>query len=176
MSSPPVIKIIRAKTVVEIDGVAQIVAAAISTDFPYQSQTIKQYRDRVFNQKYFRKSLTQKNHFTFLAAEQGEIVGLISFSAEFGGVIFVEWLVVKKPYRKKGIGSQLLAKVESWAMAHHYHFLYLFTETQSNLGYYQSRGFKHVGVMENSWFGENEHLMSKSLVNQPFAKIFAEND
>lgn len=83
-----------------------------------------------------------------------------------------EWLGVRKEHRNKGIATLLIKKVEETAKKHKLHYLYLFTEKQANIDFYKKRGFFYIGLHKNSWFGENEYLMSKHLRDKPHKEAF----
>lgn len=157
------IQIKKVTAVTDADAIAVIVAEVLNHDFPYQPATIRQFRDHIFNQKFFRKGVKAKDQVYLAAFIDQKIVGFVSFKTEFGGAIFVDWLAVLKEHRSLGIGSALVRAVDDWAQAHHYHYLYLFTETAKNIAFYQSRGYKQVGIHQNAWFGETEYILAKQL-------------
>jgi len=116
--------------------------------------------------------IKSKDNAILVALVNKETIGFIVLKKEFGGVVFVEWLAVTSEFRGKGIGTQLLKHMESWALQQKCHYAYLYTETQKNIGYYTARGFNLVGTHTNAWFGETENMMGKHLADKPFEEIF----
>ena len=145
-------------------------------DFPYRQETIYAYCTNVFNKKHFSKLLKNKKNVAFGAFLKDVRIGIIVVKADFGGVIFIHWLVVKEDYRGKGVGTLLLKQVEMWALKHKYHYAYLLTETDKNIAFYKKRGFRYVGKHLNSWLGEVEHEMGKSYREKPFPEAFKVKD
>lgn len=165
-------KIEKINSIKDIDKAAEIVSTALQEDFPtYKKETILAYRRGLFSKKGFRKFFKNKENI-MLGAYDGNLIGFIGLKTEYGGVIFIDWLAVKKGFRGKGIGGTLLQHAEKWALANKFHYLYLFTETAKNMEFYKKRGFTYVGTHSKSWFGEDEHVLAKVLRSQPFKEIF----
>lgn len=158
-------------TLQEVATVAALVHKALREDFPYKPETIAAYI-RDYNEQYFSKVISNEKNNIFGAYDTTELVGILVVKPEAGGVAYVDWLVVNKQYRDKGIGSELLKRVDEWALAHKYHYLYLYTETDKNIDYYKKRGFIYVGKHEHSYFGETEHILGKHLKSEPFPEAF----
>lgn len=156
-----------------IDEITAIVLDSLKEDFPqYKSDTIRAYSKSVFNKKYFVQILNEKKNAIIGAIADKKLIGLIVIKVEYGGVFFIDWLVVKKGYRKSGIGSLLIEETAKWAIINKYHYGYLFTESKSNINFYKKRGFIYVGKHKNFWFGENEYILGKSYKSKPFKEIF----
>lgn len=169
--TPPLLTISRATTEAEADVITSLVAEALSTDMPYQAETIHQYRDVLYNQAYFHKALTEKEKVLLVARSEDVMVGFALMILDFGGVLTLDWLAVDKRYRGQGIGSALLEYVDAWAVEHGYHYITLYTETAKNIAFYQARGYKHIGTHEQSWFGETEHVLAKNLGPYQFSAL-----
>lgn len=156
-------------SVKHLDVITTSIANALKEDSPhYKPETILSYHRNIYNKKYFLRLLKEKKSAVLGVFYENIFIGLIVLKAEYGGVLKVDWLVVKKEFRNKGAGNFLLEQAEKWALAHRYHYLYLYTENDKNIAYYQKRGFRYIGKHENSWFGEVEHVMEKSLQDKPF--------
>lgn len=149
-------------TLDQVDEIASIVAKSLKEDFPYKKETIASYL-KIFDKRFFSKIIRGKKNVVFGAYLGKELVGIIVVRADYGGVAYIEWLVVKKDFRGESLGTKLLEEVEKWAVSNKYHYIYLNTETDQNINYYEKRGFRYVGVQKNSWFGENEHILEKAL-------------
>lgn len=141
-------------------------------DFPYKKETIQAYCT-IYSEKYFTGVLSDEKNKIFGAFYgEEEFIGVIVLKPGIGGVVYIDWLVVEKAYRKKGVGTVLLQKAEEWSLANKYHYLYLYTETDKNISFYKKRGFKYVGKQEGAWFGETEHILEKRLRKTPFPEAF----
>lgn len=150
----------------DVEKAAKIVDTALCEDFPYKKETIQAYQKDIFNEKYTNENII------IGAFKENELVGLIALKPDFGGVVFIDWLVVEKSHRGKGLGLLLLEETEKWALENKFHYLYLCTETEKNKEFYTKRGFRYVGTHYKSWFGENEHIFEKILKEKPFNEVF----
>jgi len=151
--------------------IADVIASSLKQrDFPYKQKTNLAYSS-IYNQKYFAKLLKNKENAVFSAYEGSKLAGIIAVKTEDGGVMQIDWLIVKKEFRGMGVGTLLLKEAEKWALEHKLHYVYLFTETDKNIEFYEKRGFRFVGTHFNSWFGETEHILGKSLREKPFKQV-----
>lgn len=141
----------------------EIVDRALQEDFPYKPETIAAYRKKVFNGKYFRDFFKDATNISFGAYKDEKLIGFIALKKEYGGVVYVDWIVVEKQYRGKGLGGALLRKAEKWALGNGFHCIYLFTETEENKKFYEKKGYRYVGTHYGFWFGEDEHIFSKNI-------------
>jgi GNAT superfamily N-acetyltransferase len=147
---------------------AEIISIALmDKDFPYQEKTNLAYA-KIYNEEYFTKFLAKERRAAFGAYQDEKLVGIITLTAEQGGVMHIDWLVIKKEFRGKGWGTLLIKEAEKWALENELHYAYLFTEADKNIGFYETNGFEFVGKHLNSWFGEKENMMGKSLRDKPF--------
>jgi len=165
---------IKKLTLKNIPELYLIICKALDDDFPeYKPGTNRIYSQHIFNKKYFTKLIKNKTNVVFGAFDKEKLAGIIVVKPEdFGGVIYVDWLVVDKNYRNKGVGSRLLTTVDNWALENKYHHLYLLTQNRKNINFYIKRGYKYLGTHENGWFGETDHIMQKNLRPKPFPEIF----
>jgi ribosomal protein S18 acetylase RimI-like enzyme len=147
--------------------VTEMITSSLKQDFPYKKKTIAEYC-KIYNKSYFTKLVRSKKNVIFGASEEDKLIGIISVKTEYGGVMYIDWVVIKREFRGKGLGTILLEKAEEWALAHKLHYEYLFTETDKNIEFYKKRGFRFVGTHFNSWFGETEHVLGKTLRDKPF--------
>ena len=137
----------------------------------YQKRTRQAYK-RLSDIKYYTRVLNRKTSIALGAFAKGKILGFISLESKDGGVGLVEWFIVDKSYRGKGLGTALMARLEKEAISKYYHHIFLYTETKKNIEFYKRRGFEYVGLQKKSWFGEDEHMMQKILRDKPFHEMF----
>jgi len=158
----------------DISEIFLLSSKIMTEDFPmYSPKVASIYADHYYSKKFYKKLLARDTNSILGIKDGGELRAIIVLKGDFGGVLFVELLAVKKEYRDKGLGSKLLEAAESWALKHSYHYFWLYTESDKNIEYYKRRGFKHVGVHEGAWFGSSEHIMGKQLKDKPFPEIFS---
>lgn len=145
---------------------------ALKEDFPeYQPKVAEIYRKHVFNKKYFKKVIRDKENPFFGAFAKDRLVGFLNVISEFGGAVRFQWLIINKDYRGKGAGMTLLKRAEDWALKHKSHYAYLYTAKET-ISYYEKRGYRYVGVMRKTWFGVDEYIMEKLLRDRPFVEMF----
>lgn len=164
--------IIKKATLENFNEVVNLVHKAIDSDFSEYSTEIKHAYKSIFSKKEYKNILRKKTNAILCAFSGKKIVGCLTLKGDFGGAALIDWLVIKKEFRRQGIGSALLKKTESWALKHFYHYLYLYTESDKNIKFYKQKGFEYAGLCRNSWFGINEHLMQKILRDKPFDEIY----
>ncbi len=155
----------------DIQAVSQLISDALDSDFPYKKETIKSLQ-KEYGEKYFAKTFEDQKNCILGAYDNDTLIGATVIKPDTGGVIYVDWLIVAKKYRGAGVGSALLDEMESWALTHKYHYVYLYTETDKNIKFYEKRGFTYVGKYEGAWYGETEHTLGKKLKDEPFPEAF----
>ncbi|PIV09374.1 hypothetical protein COS31_03190 [Candidatus Roizmanbacteria bacterium CG02_land_8_20_14_3_00_36_15] len=156
----------------DIPKIVEIVSRVLTDDFDIYPLKVREAYKKVFNEKYFKDLLKNKKNVFFGAYKNNELIGFFSLKSDYGGIIYGDWLAVKKEYRSHGMASSLLKKAEEWMIKNKYHAYYLFTETEKNTSFYKKRGFKHIGTFKKSWFGQDEKIMQKILRAEPFKEIF----
>lgn len=104
-----------------------------------------------------------KKECTFLAKENGEVVGYISLVIDTG-VAQIEPLMVKKEMRGQGIGAMLLLKAEAYAKDHHVHKIWLETGSEwSAKSFYEKHGYQIRSLLPHHTHGQEFVLMDKML-------------
>jgi len=157
----------------QLPQLIKIINTALKEDFPeYPVRVSSIYQKHIFNKNYFRKFIKKKENIIFGAFVNKQLVGFLTIESDWGGVAYIDWLAVKKEFRNQGIGKSLLKTAENWCLKNYFHVVYLFTENNKNINFYQRRGFKYVGVHRNFWFGADEHLLQKILRDKPFEEMF----
>lgn len=160
-------------TIADIPEIFSLSSIIFGKDFPqYSPKVAKIYSEGYFSKNYYEKLLKNDANCILGLMDEGKIIAIAVLKGEYGGVLFVDLLMVEEKYRSKGIGSKLLQESENWALKHNYHYLWLFTESEKNIEYYKHRGFTYVGVHKGAWFGADEHILSKQLKSEPFPEVF----
>lgn len=157
----------------DIHEIVSLSRQSLKEDFPEYSPNVAQiYGEKYFSEKHFKDLLKHTVNHIFGVKDNNKLIAVIVLKGEYGGVLFIDLLTVKKEYRKNGIGTQLLQETEHWALNHAYHYLWLFTESEKNIRYYKQNGFTYVGLHKGAWFGADEHILSKRLKDEPFPEVF----
>lgn len=155
----------------DVSVFSDLVAGALETDFPYKKETIAKYK-KTYGKEYFLKVFENKKNVILGAYENEKLIGGAAVKPEEGGVVYIDWLIVDPKYRGAGVGSALLTEVDSWVLTNKHHYIYLYTETDKNIKFYEKRGFTYMGKFEGAWYGETEHVLSKKLKDTPFPEAF----
>ena len=92
--------------------------------------------------------------FAFVAKEDDKLIGLIEGHSYYKEV-YISNLIVLEEYRKKGIGSKLMEKVENYFQNKGFENMNLTTRTFQAPGFYEKCGFKVEFIRENK---ENPEL------------------
>jgi ribosomal-protein-alanine N-acetyltransferase len=113
--------------------------------------------------KYFRAPL-KIDKFYFGAFENRKIVGYMEIII-IGGVGHLSDLMVKENYRKKGIGSLLLKKFETFCKSKKCHKLTINVPEnfKDTIRFYKQHGYKKEVVFKNYRFHLNWFVLSKSI-------------
>ncbi|OIO44314.1 MAG: hypothetical protein AUJ41_03250 [Candidatus Pacebacteria bacterium CG1_02_43_31] len=103
------------------------------------------------------------NKFIFKAELDNEITGIIVGNIT-AGVTFIERIIVAELSRKKGIGKQLIQKVEDYAKELNSHKIYLYTgKNWSSNKFYEQSGFTNTGQLENHYLNVDFVIYTKFL-------------
>ena len=92
-----------------------------------------------------------------VAEEQGQLVGFLDLEPESGRpVALLQWIVIDRPWRGRGIGRELMAQALAWTRAHGLRAIVLETQN-TNIDacrFYLRLGFRLSGVQDLFYFDE----------------------
>jgi len=93
--------IIRPIPYVQTSGISSFVSYLLDNDFDglYKPKTIEAYK-KILTDSYFRKIYRGK-HICLGAYTHEQLIGICIVKKEFEGVGFIEWIGVKKEFRKQ---------------------------------------------------------------------------
>jgi len=113
----------------------------------------------------WQQALSNKEVIMLIAEEGSDIVGLTTGRVREDGVGFIGFLGVKKEFRGKGIGSDLLGRFLEEARRKNAHKVWLFTapSLHSAIGLYVKAGFVPEGYMRRHSYGLDLIFYSKFL-------------
>ncbi len=159
-------------TLNELPTICAIVHRGIREDFTMYDEKIRQIYIRRFGRRFYRQLIAKKGNVVLGGFVGDELVGVLGIKGDFGGAAFLDWLIVKRKFRSRGIGTALLSAGEKWALENKYHYLYFYTETRKNIDFYKKKGYEFIGTFRKSWYGSDEYAMQKVLRDKPFPEIY----
>lgn len=115
--------------------------------------------------KYFQGKVKSKEG--FVAIENNKIVGILGFTKRyFKDSDYLDEVIVDKKYRKKGIASALVKKLELNAKKRKSRRIFSSTESKNkiSLKFHKKLGYKKVGYVDHMWKeNKKEIIFSKRL-------------
>jgi ribosomal protein S18 acetylase RimI-like enzyme len=107
-----------------------------------------------FGRKYMRKLIDSPNAATWIAEEDGRMAGfaLVEWTQETGGIIaYIQTIEVAPDRRGRGIGGELLRRVEDSARAVSAQGIWLHVEAKNAaaIGLYEAHGYENEGREED---------------------------
>lgn len=106
-----------------------------------------------FGIKYYQKLANGTYGHCFIAEIDNSVVGYVALAKKTFGYrnskyLEIENIGVSYKYRSKGIGKELMRKVEDFAREQRYHKLYVqaFWGNTKAVKYYKSNGFTEIGI------------------------------
>lgn len=144
----------------DLKNLGKIYLLTINSEFPEYTEKTLDY----FTRPSYKKLMLAKK-IKLGAYHEGKLIGYLLANNPFGGVLFVSWLAVLKPYQGKGVGKKLLEKLEQIAKRKGAHSIFLSTYKR-DMGFYEKQGFENIGYDVKGYFGQEEYYMRK-LIQEP---------
>lgn len=94
---------------------------------------------------------------------KNEIIGGINSDLYYWNILFISILWVHDDYRHKGIGSQLMLKVERAAKQKNCTLVHLDTFSFQAKDFYLKQGFEIFGILEGYPGGHKRYYMKKNI-------------
>ena len=106
----------------------------------------------------------KKKKFSFIAEDNGKILGFIDFKIN-GGAAYLSQLIVKNNKRGKGIGHLLIKKFEDFAKKKRCHVAYLETSEKHKeaLKFYKKHNYKIAAKLKDNKFHFTWYFLVKRL-------------
>ncbi|MBZ5529546.1 MAG: GNAT family N-acetyltransferase [Acidobacteriia bacterium] len=112
---------------------------------------------------YGRKVDYTEKEFIFKATENGKIIGTISGKHK-AGVLYIDYLIVAKSKRKKGIGKMLMNAAEEFGKTFNAHKIHLMTGKDWQAAkFYEDLGYKKVAEIPMHHFKKDFVIYEKFL-------------
>ncbi|WP_010677733.1 arsinothricin resistance N-acetyltransferase ArsN1 family A [Bacillus timonensis] len=150
---------IRIACINDVEGILSIYNEGIVDRIATLETSIK---DKAFMLEWFQR---HTDRYKVLIAEiEGEIVGWASLNqynsrSAYDGVADLS-VYVKREYRGRGVGGNLLSSIEELAKENSFHKIVLFTFPFNELGQglYKKRGFREVGVFKKQGKIDDQYI------------------
>ena len=98
--------------------------------------------------------------------EEGAVVGGVHGELCWGW-LYIKTMWVAEDYRGRGIGTHLLAQLESVAVARGFHQAHLETTDFQALAFYLKNGYEVFGRLPNKPLGHTWYYLNKDLSSRP---------
>jgi ribosomal protein S18 acetylase RimI-like enzyme len=118
--------------------------------------------DRVRDETLAASGLAAEEELVVFAREDGQLIGGCCGST-WGGTCELNSLWVDERYRQQGLGGRLMAVAENEALARGCHQVVLFTYLFQAPGFYERRGYRIVGRVDDYPMGTPALWYHKSL-------------
>ncbi|HEY1895123.1 MAG TPA: N-acetyltransferase [Terracidiphilus sp.] len=107
-----------------------------------------------FSRRYLRQIIEKGNSATWVADEDGSVAGfsVADFTTEFDRTFaYIQTIEVAPAYRKQGIGTELLRRMEDSARGAGATVIWLHVDAANNaaIHLYQAHGYRHQGRQEH---------------------------
>ncbi len=150
----------------DLDAFFEFFQKTVTEEFPeYSKEDLEYIFTRGWRKKNYKNWLKNKKRYILGAFNQGRLIALLDAEKPDTGVCFCCWIMVDKKMQRRGVGTSLLAKLESIMKNKGAHMIFLYAGKQ-NIPYYKKIGYKWVGNMEKSWMGQDHHIFTK-LIQKP---------
>ena len=157
---------IRKITLKDITIFFEFFQKTVSAEFPeYTKGDLEYIFTRGWSKKNYKDWLKNKERYILGAFNDGKLIAFLDAKEPELGVCYCNWIMVDKKHQKKGIGTNLLSKLEKDMKNKGAHMIFLYAGKQ-NIPYYKKIGYKWVGNMKKSWLGQDHHILTK-LIQKP---------
>jgi len=121
---------------------------------------------KLYSYDTFLRFIGDDNRYGFVAEDDGRIVGLAIGRFDQGGISDLSWICTALEEQGKGIGKQLIQKVENYSKEKGCHKLFAYTTPNLNtaVNLYLSSGFVQEAFLRKHWHKLDFLIMSKWLV------------
>lgn len=122
----------------------------------------KEFSDHKYSHssQYFDDAITTQK--IFVALDNKEIIGYIIYHVIWGNTPYIELLRVTSQYQRKGVGSQLLSKLENKIKTDGYNSIVSSSEKVNAVGnsFHKKQGFLNIGEL-NMIYGKEVFYLKR---------------
>ncbi|MDW7994832.1 MAG: GNAT family N-acetyltransferase [Gemmatales bacterium] len=147
----------------EAEAVSALVAEIISA-LPYYNERARREEVAKYTPERLRSLVAEEPEAVLLARANHDVCGF-AISHYDDGLIWIAWFGVRPDWRRRGIGTQLLAAVEETAPRRRAHKIWCDTRTENLISQQllKKAGYKKIATLTNHWYGQDFYLWEKPL-------------
>lgn len=146
-----------------LDEYYKLFSRLLSTQFPdIPKKNVEHFLKNDWSKDRYLKSIKENRRVLFGAWLDKKLIGVLDADTPFGGVSLITWIIVDSDYQKKGVGKEMLSKFEKEMINKGAHSIFLHADKR-NIGYYEQLGYGKLGLWENSWFGGDIYVYTKTI-------------
>ena len=129
---------------------------------PYYNETAKRSEAAKYSAKLLRESTENDPDSVLVARIDDQIVGFC-FSKGDDGLVWLAWFGVHPSFRRQGIGSQLLLKLDETVRSGRSHKIWCDcrTENEASKVALRRHGYVELCTVRNHWYGQDFILWEK---------------
>jgi ribosomal protein S18 acetylase RimI-like enzyme len=145
----------------DIEPLSQLFREVISV-LPYYNETAKRSELAKYSSTLLLESVNNDPDSVLVAKVAGKLAGFC-LSRDDDGVIWLSWFGVHHSYRRKGIGSALLQRLEETVRDGRAHKIWCDcrTENEASKTLLNDRGYTQLCIVRNHWYGQDFILWEK---------------
>ncbi len=144
---------IRKAKIQEIDKIRKLNTAIFMSNSAYDDDIIPQFADTEIGKKYFEKAIKRTDGCFFVAEENKQLIGYTNGGAldlayRKSKYFEIENLGVLPGAKRKGVGTQLIEAIQTWAKEHGYQKIYLesYIRNKEALAFYRKQGYIDIDI------------------------------
>ena len=157
---------VRHAKLLDIPALATLIRSVINAT-PYYTAKAHREEVRKHNKQTLKQYLLDRKYYTCLIALEGkEIVGFVIGRNE-AGVFWLDWIGVRKDFRRKKIAETLLEEMERKIRRKGVHKIWCDTRNtnKESISLITKLNYKKLGIFKNGWYNQDFLLWEKDIKN-----------
>jgi ribosomal protein S18 acetylase RimI-like enzyme len=129
---------------------------------PYYNEIAKKSEMAKYSPELLLESITDDPDSVLVAKIEGKLAGFC-LSRDDDGLIWLSWFGVHDSYRRRGIGSALLQKLEDTVRNRKSHKIWCDCRTENSASkvVLKNCGYRQICTVQNHWYGQDFILWEK---------------